>query len=135
MNESNEKVCCCLKQDKDYFNRPAMVVLLNQDDTWEYIGLYIQLCLLTLKSHGYLVIKAGKKIYPFTEKMIAGETKYHSEEFVRKALDLFMELGLIKTGYSGYKYIPEAQESIEIISEEIENSDNLFETGSDEEKL
>lgn len=134
MIENNREVYYCLKQDIDYFDRPVMNVLFNQDNGPEYVILYNQLCLLTLESHGYLVSKIGKKFFPFTEKMIAGETKYHSEEFVRKALDLFMELDLIKTGYNGYMYIPEAQESIEIISEETED-DDLSGTGVDGEIL
>ena len=110
--KDENKVYYWMAMKKDFFDRPAMLQLLHQENAWEYIGLYIQLCLQTINSQGYLVSKIGKKIFPFTEEMIAWETKYHSEEFVVKALELFADLELVKIGYKGYKYIPEVQESI-----------------------
>ena len=110
--KDENKVYYWMALKNDFFDRPAMVQLLNQENAWEYIGLYIQLCLQTINSQGYLVSKIGKKFFPFTEKLIARETGYHSEEFVVKALELFADLELVKIGYKGYKYIPEVQESI-----------------------
>ena len=110
--KDENKVYYWMALKKDFFDRPAMLQLLHQENAWEYIGLYIQLCLQTINSQGYLVSKIGKKFFPFTEEMIAWETKYHSEEFVVKALELFADLELVKIGYKGYKYIPEVQESI-----------------------
>ena len=110
--KDENKVYYWMALKNDFFDRPAMVQLLNQENAWEYIGLYIQLCLQTINSQGYLVSKIGKKFFPFTEKLIARETGYHTEEFVVKALELFADLELVKIGYKGYKYIPEVQESI-----------------------
>ena len=110
--KDENKVYYWMALKKDFFDRPAMVQLLDQENAGDYVVLYLQLCLQTINSHGYLVSKIGKKFFPFTEKMIARETGYHSEEFVVKALELFADLELVKIGYKGYKYIPEVQESI-----------------------
>ena len=110
--KDENKVYYWMALKKDFFDRPAMVQLLDQENAGDYVVLYLQLCLQTINSHGYLVSKIGNKFFPFTKKMIARETGYHSEEFVVKALELFADLELVKIGYKGYKYIPEVQESI-----------------------
>ena len=76
--KDENKVYYWMALKNDFFDRPAMVQLLNQENAWEYIGLYIQLCLQTINSQGYLVSKIGKKFFPFTEKLIARETGYHT---------------------------------------------------------
>ena len=53
--KDENKVYYWMALKNDFFDRPAMVQLLNQENAWEYIGLYIQLCLQTINSQGYLV--------------------------------------------------------------------------------
>ena len=110
--KDENKVYYWMAQKEDFYNTPAMDVLFDQEDGFAYVTLYSQLCLLTINSQGYLVSKIGKTIYPYTAKKIARATKYYSEEFVKKALNLYIDLELIMIGINGYKYIPEVQQSI-----------------------
>ena len=110
--KDENKVYYWMAQKEDFYNTPAMDVLFDQEDGFAYVTLYSQLCLLTINSQGYLVSKIGKTIYPYTAKKIARATKYYSEEFVKKALNLYTDLELIMIGINGYKYIPEVQQSI-----------------------
>ena len=110
--KDENKVYYWMAQKEDFYNTPAMDVLFDQEDGFAYVTLYSQLCLLTINSQGYLVSKIGKTIYPYTAKKIARATKYYSEEFVKKALNLYIDLELIMIGINGYKFIPEVQQSI-----------------------
>ena len=110
--KDGNKVYYWMAQKEDFYNTPAMDVLFDQEDGFAYVTLYSQLCLLTINSQGYLVSKIGKTIYPYTAKKIARATKYYSEEFVKKALNLYIDLELIMIGINGYKFIPEVQQSI-----------------------
>lgn len=104
--KDENKVYYWMAQKEDFYNTPAMDVLFDQEDGFAYVTLYSQLCLLTINSQGYLVSKIGKTIYPYTAKKIARATKYYSEEFVKKALNLYIDLELIMIGINGYKFIP-----------------------------
>lgn len=88
---SNDKKYYFLKLKEDFFFSGEVLIIEKMPDGMLYSNILLKLYLLSLKFNGFLKLNENVN---YTPEMLASLTG-HELETVEKALDLFLELGLI----------------------------------------
>lgn len=88
---SNDKKYYFLKLKEDFFFGGEVLIIEKMPDGMLYSNILLKLYLLSLKFNGFLKLNENVN---YTPEMLASLTG-HKLETVEKALDLFLELGLI----------------------------------------
>lgn len=84
-----------IKLRTDFFSRAEIDFLLSQTNGFQYIVLYLLLCLNTANTDGELKIQMNELIVPYDIDKIVRDTKYFDFDTVAVALDLYKKLGLV----------------------------------------
>lgn len=105
-----------LKLKEDFFNDPDIKLIKSQKDGKDYIILYLQLQLLSLRTEGLL---RHKDIIPYTPDMLSSLTDT-PVGVVKQAIELFIALGMIEQWDDGTLYMSEMQKLIGKESESAE---------------
>ena len=105
-----------LKLKEDFFSNPDIKLLKSQKDGKDYIILYLQLQLISLRNEGIL---RHKNILPYTPDMLATLTDT-SVGIVKQAVELFISLGMVEQWNDGTLYMSEMQKLIGRESESTE---------------
>ena len=84
-----------IKLKTDFFNRAEIDFLLSQPNGFQYIVLYLLLCVSTANTDGKLMMEMNELIVPYDVEKIVRDTKYFDFDTVAVALDLYKKLGLV----------------------------------------
>lgn len=84
-----------IKLKTDFFNRAEIDFLLSQPNGFQYIVLYLLLCVSTANTDGKLMMEMNELIVPYDVEKIVRDTKYFDFDTVVVALDLYKKLGLV----------------------------------------
>jgi len=84
-----------IKLKTDFFNRAEIDFLLSQPNGFQYIVLYLLLCVNTANTDGKLMMQMNELIVPYDVEKIVRDTKYFDFDTVAVALDLYKKLGLV----------------------------------------
>jgi len=109
-----------LKLKENFFESDNMILLETVQDGYIYSNILMKLYLRSLKDEGRLML--GGKI-PYSPQMLATITR-HQVGTMEKALNMFMELGLIEILENGAIYISDIQDFIGTGSTEAERKAN-----------
>lgn len=110
MNDGKKPTLFWMKVKTDFFYNDAIDYLIDEEGEAEggmIVLIYTLICLKTLNTNGYLVSEINGKYISFTNKKLARNLSYFSEETVSKAINKLIEVGLICIDEeNGNKYIP-----------------------------
>lgn len=84
-----------IKLRTDFFSRAEIDFLLSQTNGFQYIVLYLLLCVNTANTDGELKVQMNELIVPYDIDKIVRDTKYFDFDTVAVALDLYKKLGLV----------------------------------------
>ena len=94
------------KRSVDFFKEDAMDWLLSQPNGCKYVVIFEMLINMTANADGFLVSHISDiKTVPFTSEKIRRDVAHFSSNEIEKALELFMELGLICEDEDGVLFI------------------------------
>jgi len=105
---SDNKKYYYLKLKDNFFESDSMVLLENMKDGYLYSNILLKLYLKSLKDSGRLILNDR---IPYNAQMIAGVTR-HQIGTVEKALDVFINLGLVEVLDNGVIYMLDIQNFI-----------------------
>ena len=110
MNDGKKPTLFWMKVKTDFFYNDAIDYLIDEEGEAEggmIVLIYTLICLKTLNTNGYLVSEINGKYISFTNKKLARNLSYFSEETVSKAINKLFEVGLICiVEENGNQYIP-----------------------------
>ena len=95
MSEYNKSRYYWIKLTDSFMSSDAVDFLMSQKDGANYIIIFHALCLKTINNGGVLAVKLGKIVVPYDVEKIQRDCKWFAVDTIRKALDLYKELGLI----------------------------------------
>lgn len=105
---ANNRKYYYLKLKDNFFETDSMILLENMKDGYLYSNILLKLYLKSLKDNGRLILNSR---IPYNSQMIASVTR-HQVGTVEKALDVFVELGLIEVLDNGVVYMLDIQNFI-----------------------
>lgn len=77
------------------------VYMMDKPNGYQYIVLYLRLCIMSLNTEGILIRKIGHIIEPITEDDICKSLYQLPRKMVRSGLEMLEQLCLIETGEDG----------------------------------
>jgi len=108
----NEKRNWWVKFTERFFLSENVDYLMSQKGGSAYVLIYLSLCLKTVNTEGILARRLEDVVVIFDNEKIQRDLKYWSLPVIKKALQYFQDLGLIKKRDDGVLYITDYERLI-----------------------
>lgn len=76
--------------------------LMSQKDGANYVVLYQMLCLKSINSNGRLENQIGDYLIRYDLDKIQRDCKFFTKDFIERAIEVFLKLGIFKENNDGY---------------------------------
>lgn len=100
-----------LKLPENFYEDDTIQWLEDQENGAAYVNFYLKLLLKSLSDDGYLVRYVGRRIIPYDVKSLSRLTNTNPDT-VKQALNMFVEIGLVRMMDSGELYMNQIDEMI-----------------------
>ena len=117
---SDDKKYYYLKLKDDFFNSEELIILESMPDGYLYSNILLKLYLCSLKNSGKLMFNDR---IPYNSQMLSTITR-HPVAVVEKAINIFIDIGLIEVMSNGVIYIMDIQNFIGKSSTEADRKRN-----------
>lgn len=108
---SDSKKYYWLKLNQGFFEDDTIQWLEEQTNGKDYVIFYLKLCLKSLNDNGYLIRYVGERLIPYDVHALSKLTST-SADTVAIAMNLFIEIGLVKRLESGEIFMSQLNEMI-----------------------
>lgn len=100
-----------LQLKEDFFDEDAIDWLEDQPNGKEYSLFYLKLCLKSLRTNGVLIRQVGDMLLPY-DYVKLGELTKTNPDTVMVAMNLLLQIGLVKTLENGELYLTQVENMI-----------------------
>ena len=94
----------CLELDENFFEKDTITWLEEQENGRDYVLFYLKLASKLLKNDGRLIRFVGEELIPYDVKALSKLTNT-PVDVVKVAMEIFLDLGLVKNSESGEIYL------------------------------
>lgn len=100
-----------LQLKEDFFDEDAIDWLEEQPNGKEYSLFYLKLCLKSLRTNGVLIRRVGNRLVPYDHVKL-GELTKTNPDTVMVAMQLLINIGLVRTLENGELYLTQVENMI-----------------------